>query len=112
MSRRASAVPGVVITGFDTVDVRFPTSRALDGSDAMNPDPDYSAAYLVLRTSDPALEGHGFCFTIGRGTDLCVQAIRALAPMLVGARSEHLFADMGGLWRRLVGDSQLRWLGP
>ena len=101
-----------MITGFDTVDVRFPTSLALDGSDAMNPDPDYSAAYLILRTSDPALEGHGFCFTIGRGTDLCVQAIRALAPMLVGAGTEELFADMGGLWRRLVGDSQLRWLGP
>ena len=101
-----------VITGFDTVDVRFPTSRSLDGSDAMNLAPDYSAAYLILRTGDPELEGHGFCFTIGRGTELCVQAIRALAPMVVGAKCEDLFADMGGLWRRLVGDSQLRWLGP
>jgi L-fuconate dehydratase len=112
MSRPPGGRPGAVVTGFDTVDVRFPTSRALDGSDAMNPDPDYSAAYLILRTSDPGLEGHGFCFTIGRGTDLCVQAIRALAPMLVGTSTEALFADMGGLWRRLVGDSQLRWLGP
>jgi L-fuconate dehydratase len=112
VSRRPAAAPGAVITSFDTVDVRFPTSRALDGSDAMNPDPDYSAAYLILHTSDPTLEGHGFCFTIGRGTDLCVQAIRALAPMLVGTGTEALFADMGGLWRRLVGDSQLRWLGP
>jgi L-fuconate dehydratase len=112
VSRRPPAAPGAVITGFDTVDVRFPTSVALDGSDAMNPDPDYSAAYLILHTSDPALEGHGFCFTIGRGTDLCVQAIRALAPVLVGTGTEALFADMGGLWRRLVGDSQLRWLGP
>src|SRR3954471_13703591 len=94
-----------VITSFETFDVRFPTSRELDGSDAMNPDPDYSAAYLILRTSDPGLDGHGFCFTIGRGTELCVQAIGALAPALVGAKTEELFADMGGLWRRLVGDS-------
>jgi L-fuconate dehydratase len=101
-----------VITGFETVDVRFPTSLQLDGSDAMNRAPDYSAAYVILRTSDPGVEGHGFCFTIGRGTELCVQAIRALAPMVVGSKAEDLFADMGGLWRRLVGDSQLRWLGP
>jgi L-fuconate dehydratase len=105
-------VSGLVVTGFDTVDVRFPTSRQRDGSDAMNPAPDYSAAYVILRTSDPALEGHGFTFTIGRGTELCVQAIRALAPLVVGGKTEELFADMGGLWRRLVGDSQLRWLGP
>jgi L-fuconate dehydratase len=105
-------VSELVVTGFDTVDVRFPTSRQRDGSDAMNPAPDYSAAYLVLRTSDPALEGHGFTFTIGRGTEICVQAIRALAAGVVGDKAEELFADMGGLWRRLVGDSQLRWLGP
>jgi L-fuconate dehydratase len=102
----------LAVIGFDTVDVRFPTSLQLDGSDAMNPDPDYSAAYVILRTNDPALEGHGFCFTIGRGTEVCVQAIRAVAPMVVGDKAEALFADMGGLWRRLVGDSQLRWLGP
>ena len=101
-----------VITGFETVDVRFPTSLQLDGSDAMNRAPDYSAAYVILRTSDPTLEGHGFTFTIGRGTEICVQAIRALAPAVVGAKAEELFADMGGMWRRLVGDSQLRWLGP
>src|ERR1043165_741576 len=100
------------ITGLSVHDVRFPTSRELDGSDAMNPDPDYSAAYLILRTNDPGLDGHGFCFTIGRGTELCVQAIGALAPALVGAKTEELFADMGGLWRRLVGDSPLRWLRP
>jgi L-fuconate dehydratase len=107
-----TTVPDVVIAGFDTVDVRFPTSLQLDGSDAMNPAPDYSAAYVILRTSDPGLEGHGFCFTIGRGTELCVQAIRALAPAVVGDKTEELFADMGAMWRRLVGDSQLRWLGP
>jgi L-fuconate dehydratase len=105
-------MPELAVTGFDTVDVRFPTSLQFDGSDAMNPDPDYSAAYVILRTNDPALEGHGFCFTIGRGTEVCVQAIRALAPLVVGDKAEELFADMGGLWRRLVGDSQLRWLGP
>jgi L-fuconate dehydratase len=106
------ATPELVVTGFDTVDVRFPTSLALDGSDAMNLAPDYSAAYVILQTSDPGLEGHGFAFTIGRGTEICVQAIRAVAPMVVGEKAEELFADMGALWRGLVGDSQLRWLGP
>src|SRR5512132_1833307 len=104
--------PELVITGFETVDVRFPTSLRRDGSDAMHADPDYSAAYVILRTGDPDLQGHGFCFTIGRGTEICVQAIRALAPLVVGGKAEELFADMGGLWRRLVGDSQLRWVGP
>ncbi len=112
MRAEGAATPEVVITGFDTVDVRFPTSLRLDGSDAMNLAPDYSAAYVILRTSDPDLEGHGFCFTIGRGTQICVQAIRALTPVVVGEKAEDLFADMGGMWRRLVGDSQLRWLGP
>jgi L-fuconate dehydratase len=102
----------LVVTGFDTVDVRFPTSLRLDGSDAMHHAPDYSAAYVIFRTSDPGLEGHGFCFTLGRGTEVCVEAIRALAPAVVGQKAEDLFGDMGGLWRRLVGDGQLRWLGP
>jgi L-fuconate dehydratase len=94
-------------------DVRFPTSRSGAGSDAMNPDPDYSAAYVVLETNDPAgLAGHGLTFTIGRGTEVCVAAIEALAPHVVGATVEELVADLGGLWRRLVTDSQLRWLGP
>jgi L-fuconate dehydratase len=105
-------MPELIITGFETVDVRFPTSQQLDGSDAMNEAPDYSAAYVILHTSDPGLEGHGFCFTIGRGTEICVRAIHALAPLVVGAKAEELFAGMGELWRRLVGDSQLRWLGP
>src|ERR671924_504593 len=94
-------------------DVRFPTSRSGAGSDAMNPDPDYSAAYVALETDDPSgLEGHGLTFTIGRGTEVCVAAIDALAPHVVGATVEELVADLGGLWRRLVTDSQLRWLGP
>jgi len=97
----------------DTYDIRFPTSRSLDGSDAMNPDPDYSAAYLVLRTdADDALEGHGFTFTIGRGNDVQVAAISALRGHVVGRSVDEVCADPGSLSRTLIGDSQLRWLGP
>jgi L-fuconate dehydratase len=95
-----------------TYDVRFPTSRSGAGSDALNVDPDYSAAYVALETDDPRLTGHGLTFTIGRGTEVCVAAIEALAPHVVGFAIEELAADLGGLWRRLVTDSQLRWLGP
>jgi L-fuconate dehydratase len=103
----------VRITNAITYDVRFPTSRSGAGSDAMNPDPDYSAAYVTLETDDPGgLAGHGLTFTIGRGTEVCVAAIEALAPHVVGADVDDLVADLGGLWRRLVTDSQLRWLGP
>ncbi|SEE10892.1 enolase C-terminal domain-like protein [Streptomyces sp. TLI_105] len=101
------------ITALDTYDIRFPTSRELDGSDAMNPDPDYSAAYLVLRTDEgDDLEGHGFVFTIGRGNDVQVAAIDALREHVVGRDAGALCADPGGLYRDLIGDSQLRWLGP
>jgi L-fuconate dehydratase len=94
-------------------DIRFPTSRTLDGSDAMNPDPDYSAAYVVLETDHPAgLAGHGLTFTIGRGTELCVTAIELLAHHVVGLTIQEIAADMAGFWRSLVADSQLRWLGP
>jgi L-fuconate dehydratase len=96
---------------FEITDVRFPTSRELAGSDAMNTDPDYSAAYVVVRTTDGA-EGHGFVFTIGRGNEVAAAAIRALEPMLAGRAVDEVLADMGGLSRRLVHDSQLRWLGP
>jgi L-fuconate dehydratase len=101
------------ITSIEVVDVRFPTSQSLDGSDAMNPDPDYSAAYVILRTdAADGLEGHGFTFTIGRGTEVVVAAVRALEPLVLGASVERLEADMGAFWRDLVGDSQLRWIGP
>ena len=94
-------------------DIRFPTSLTQDGSDAMNRDPDYSAAYVVLQTDRPdGLSGHGLTFTIGRGTELCVAAIDLLAEHVVGRRLEELIADMAGFWRELVADSQLRWLGP
>jgi len=103
----------VKITALETHDVRFPTSRALDGSDAMNPDPDYSAAYVVLRTDSPdGLCGHGLVFTIGRGNDVQTSALAALAPMVIGQAVEATIADLGSFARRLTGDSQLRWLGP
>ncbi|WP_049576005.1 L-fuconate dehydratase [Nonomuraea sp. SBT364] len=95
------------IAGMETHDVRFPTSLELDGSDAMNPDPDYSAAYVVLRTDD-GFEGHGFAFTIGRGNDVQTAAISALEPYVIGRDVE----DLGALYREMVYDSQLRWLGP
>ncbi|WP_327002905.1 fuconate dehydratase [Dactylosporangium sp. NBC_01737] len=99
------------IVSVDALDVRFPTSRHRDGSDAMNPFPDYSAAYVVLRTSAGA-EGHGFVFTVGRGTEIQVAALRTLAGMVVGRSVEELVADPGAMARRLIGDSQIRWLGP
>lgn len=101
------------ITAVDTHDIRFPTSRELDGSDAMNPDPDYSAAYVVLRTdAADGHEGHGFAFTIGRGNEVQVAAIEALSGHLVGRDLDELCADPSTLNRDLIGDSQLRWLGP
>jgi L-fuconate dehydratase len=98
------------VTGLRTTDVRFPTSRELAGSDAMNPDPDYSAAYLELATDDGST-GYGLVFTIGRGNDVQVAAIDALAPLVVGRRLDSV-ADLGELSHALVYDSQLRWLGP
>src|SRR3954453_17162657 len=78
----------------------------------MNPDPDYSAAYVVLETDEPGLAGHGLTFTIGRGTELCAAAIEGLAPHVVVSTLAELTGDLRGMWRRLVTDSQLRWLGP
>lgn len=103
----------ITITSLTARDIRFPTSRSLDGSDAMNPDPDYSAAYVILHTDNPdGLAGHGLTFTIGRGNEICVAAANALAPLVVGKTLESFAADMGGFWRMITGDSQLRWLGP
>ena len=101
------------ITHLQALDVRFPTSRALDGSDAMNADPDYSAAYVIVHTDAPdGLEGHGLTFTIGRGNELCVAAVRAIEPLVAGLSLREIAEDMAGFWRRVVGDSQLRWVGP
>src|SRR5436305_5984829 len=99
-----SAVP-ITITNVIARDIRFPTSRQLDGSDAMNPDPDYSAAYVILKTdSAKGLEGHGLTFTIGRGNDICVAAIEALKPLIVGRTLESFTANMGQFWRHITGD--------
>ena len=99
------------ITGFRIADIRFPTSRSLDGSDAMNKDPDYSAAYLILET-DSEITGHGFSFTLGRGTELQCATIELLAPKVVGLKVDQLKRSLGEIARDLVGDSQIRWLGP
>ncbi|HYW35910.1 MAG TPA: L-fuconate dehydratase [Balneolaceae bacterium] len=102
----------VIITDVITKDIRFPTSQSLDGSDAMNPDPDYSAAYVILKTNNSKLEGHGLTFTIGRGNQLCVAAIEALAPHVINQSFDAIKNNFGSFWRELTRDSQLRWLGP
>ncbi|MEV7607412.1 L-fuconate dehydratase [Paenarthrobacter sp. NPDC089322] len=102
-----------IITSVDTFDIRFPTSLELDGSDAMNPDPDYSAAYLIIGTdAGDGHEGHGFVFTIGRGNDVETAALEALRGHILGCNVEELLNDMGATWKLLAHDSQLRWLGP
>jgi L-fuconate dehydratase len=94
-------------------DVRFPTSRTLAGSDAMHTSPDYSAAYVILKTdAGDGLEGHGLTFTLGRGTEVCVAAINALAPIVVGRTLGAITSDMRGFWRAITGEQQLRWIGP
>ena len=100
------------IVGVSAHDIRFPTSRTLDGSDAMHRSPDYSAAYVVLNTDDPDLSGHGLTFTNGRGTEVCVAAICALEPLVVGRTLEGITGDFAGFWRSLASEDQLRWLGP
>tara|TARA_R110000868_G_scaffold157160_2_gene384295 strand:+ start:4375 stop:5700 length:1326 start_codon:yes stop_codon:yes gene_type:complete len=103
----------IIITDVLVKDVRFPTSKSLDGSDAMNPDPDYSAAYVILKTNHPdGLEGHGLTFTIGRGNELCAAAIHSLAPLVKGKSLGSFTSNMGAFWKMITGDSQLRWLGP
>jgi L-fuconate dehydratase len=100
------------IVAVETYDIRFPTSLSMDGSDAMNKDGDYSAAYVILRTDDPELSGFGFTFTIGRGNDIVTLAAEQRAKPLIGRSVEELAADLGGIYRELQSDSQLRWLGP
>jgi L-fuconate dehydratase len=103
----------IKIIDIEVIDVRFPTSRDKDGSDAMNPDPDYSAAYVILKTDHPSgLEGHGLTFTIGRGNDICVKAIDALSYLIKDKSLESFTRNMGAFWKMMTSDSQLRWLGP
>ncbi|MEP9385889.1 L-fuconate dehydratase [Mesorhizobium sp. KR9-304] len=99
------------ITNLRVFDLRFPTSQHLDGSDAMNPDPDYSAAYVIL-DSDDGLAGHGLTFTIGRGNEICCAAIEAMRHLVVGQDLDRMKENPGRFWRHLTGDSQLRWIGP
>jgi L-fuconate dehydratase len=102
-----------IITALETYDVRFPTSKQLDGSDAMNPDPDYSASYVILRTNEASgLSGHGFVFTIGRGNEVQTAACAALSHLVVGRNVNEVVGDLGSFARTLTNDSQLRWLGP
>src|SRR5882762_8483877 len=101
------------ITNIIVRDIRFPTSLTLDGSDAMNPDPDYSATYVVLQTDSPrGLEGFGLTFTNGRGNEICVAAVHALKHHVIGQRLDDILGDLRGFLRRLTVDKQLRWLGP
>jgi len=102
----------VKITDVSGIDIRFPTSRDHIGSDSVHVDPDYSAAYAILRTNEPGVEGHGLTFTIGRGTEVCVAAIEALKPFVAGRSLDSICADMRGFWRSLTQESQLRWIGP
>ena len=99
------------IQSFTTYDIRFPTSRVQDGSDAMHTDPDYSAAYVILGT-DADFEGHGLAFTIGRGNEVCVAAIESYRQFVVGRSLNEITSDFSGFWRELAAESQLRWLGP
>ena len=103
----------IKIVDIEIKDIRFPTSLHLDGSDAMNPDPDYSAAYVILKTDHPSgLEGHGLTFTIGRGNEVCVAALKALSPLLLNKYLSEFTENMAGFWKMMNSDSQLRWLGP
>ncbi len=112
MTNTLTSRPELRITSFEVADIRFPTSRDLDGSDALHPDPDYSAAYIIFRTDDEELSGHGFTFTLGIGNDLCVAAISQIADPIVGLTLRQVVTDMGAFWHELVNASQLRWLGP
>ena len=103
----------ITITEILSKDIRFPTGKTMEGSDAMNPDPDYSAAYVILKTDHPqGMEGHGLTFTIGRGNELCVAAIEAMSHLVKGRTLQSFTENMGAFWKMITGDSQLRWLGP
>lgn len=103
----------ITIREFEALDIRFPTSRTKAGSDSLNTDPDYSAAYVILKTDGPrGLEGHGLTFTNGRGNEICVAAIRAFRHMLIGRKLRDITSDFGSFWGQLANETQLRWLGP
>src|SRR5580698_4951046 len=101
----------ITITNVRVVDLRFPTSRERIGSDAVNKDPDYSAAYCILET-DSGLAGHGLTFTLGRGTDLVVSALKYLATNVEGRALDSIVSDLNAFYLQVTGDTQFRWLGP
>jgi L-fuconate dehydratase len=103
---------GAKITALNVFDVRFPTSTMLDGSDAMNADPDYSAGYLRIDTDQAGLSGHSLVFTIGRGNDVQIAAIKMLVERFAGMDIDEAFKNIGQITRQLSSDSQIRWLGP
>ncbi|XP_063307574.1 mitochondrial enolase superfamily member 1 [Pelobates fuscus] len=101
------------ITGLIVTDVRFPTSLGHHGSDAMHTDPDYSAAYVVIETdADDGLKGYGLTFTLGKGTEIVVCAVKALSRHVVGRALEDIVTDFRRFYRQLTSDGQLRWIGP
>lgn len=102
----------ITITNVIVRDIRFPTSATLDGSDAVNVDPDYSATYVVLETDRAGLRGYGLTFTNGRGNEVSVAAVHALKHHLLGRTLESITDDFGGWWLQIISDSQVRWLGP
>ena len=103
----------MLITDLAIRDVRFPTSITLAGSDALHPSPDYSAAYVILKTNSPeGLEGHALSFTPGRGTEVVLAGVLAYRPFVVGRTLEEIVTNFRGFWRSLVGEGQLRWIGP
>ncbi|XP_015588045.1 mitochondrial enolase superfamily member 1 [Cephus cinctus] len=101
----------ITITEMDVRDLRFPTSLLADGSDAMHADPDYSCAYVTIKT-DNGVSGHGMTFTLGRGTEIVVEACKSMSRLVKGERADEIFANFGSFWRKLTSDSQLRWIGP
>ena len=101
----------VTVTHVEIVDLRFPTSREQIGSDAVNKDPDYSAAYCILST-DSELKGHGLAFTLGRGTELVAEAMAYLSRNLCGRTLSSITRDLNAFYLELSGDTQFRWLGP
>lgn len=100
------------ITSAEIKDIRFPTSKYKHGSDAMNPDPDYSAAYIILKTNQPELEGHGLTFTIGRGNEIVCAALDAIKYHVLGKSLASITSNWAGFWKQITSDSQIRWLGP
>ena len=111
-SLREKLAPDNIIRDVTVRDIRFPTSLGSHGSDAVHTDPDYSAAYVVLSVSGLDVQGHGHTFTLGRGTEVVVCAIRALLPIILGRSALEILTDFGAVWRELTNESQLRWLGP